>query len=215
MMIYTALGDSITAGRDASVPWNAYPQRIARTLRMRGVQVQPRVFAKSGWSSRELTSALLGAGLLAAADSDVVTIWVGGNDLIEAARRVLQGAPMSGIETSLLHYGQNVRQIVEGVRGVSRARIVVCTQFNPFPNSPVAAEAVARLNEATYAAAGELRVQAAPVHRWFAGRESRLIDGYGNGRVEVAVRRPLVPVHPNDEGHRAIADGLLAYMQTK
>jgi acyl-CoA thioesterase I len=213
MIVYTALGDSITFGNNASSPWRAYPNRVRVELQKRsGVALY--VLAEPGWTSGALNAAVLGdGGLEQVLRSSVITIWVGGNDLAYAGLRLLQsGLTGAGAQRvlagTIAAYGRNVAVLVTAVRKVSQAQILLCTQYNPFPHSPIAAQTVGALNEATIAAAAPLHVSVAPVHEWFAGQEAALIAGYRSGRLEDARLSPRLPIHPNDAGHALLASGL-------
>lgn len=211
-MFYIALGDSITFGQGASAAGNRYCSRILTHLESRSASpVQGLIIAKPGWTSSALAGTL-GQGLGAIRRCDTVTVWIGGNDLGFAA--LGRGVSEETVKHTLLRYGQNLARICGAIRQVSDARIVLCTQYNPFPKSPVAAKAVKGLNAVTKQTAKQFRCDVAPVHKWFAGRESELIDGYKTGRLEDAVRGPR-PVHPNDRGHAVIASGLLPYVRKK
>ncbi|MNN41101.1 hypothetical protein D3C81_1551990 [compost metagenome] len=96
----------------------------------------------------------------------------------------------------------------------SRARIICCTQYNPFPNSPLAADWISRLNAVTYQVAQSCGANVAPTHKWFEGKQADLIYGYKKGRIEDALSGSL-PIHPNDRGHRVIAKGLTPYLLAK
>ncbi|MGB8954487.1 MAG: SGNH/GDSL hydrolase family protein [Tumebacillaceae bacterium] len=213
MIFYTALGDSITFGHSASSPCRAYPSLLRAELQTRGGAVVE-VVAEPGWTSGALNATVLGDGALELMPrSSVVTIWVGGNDLAYAGLRLLRsGQTGAGAQQALAGtfaaYGRNVAVLVAAVRRVSQAQILLCTQYNPFPHSPLAAQGVGALNQATFAAASQLNVQVAPVHEWFAGQEAALIAGYRSGRLEDALRSPRLPIHPDDAGHAVIASGL-------
>jgi len=211
-MFYLALGDSITYGQSASAADNRYCSRILNQLESRSSSpVHGQVIAQPGWTSATLAGAL-GPCLGAIRRCDTVTIWIGGNDLGLAAMN--RGISEETVKHTLLRYQQNLARICGAVRNVSHARIVLCTQYNPFPKSPIAARAVRALNAVTKQTAKQFRCDVAPVHKWFAGRESQLIAGYNGGRLEDAIRGPR-PVHPNDRGHAVIAQGLLPYIRKK
>jgi acyl-CoA thioesterase-1 len=205
MIRYTALGDSITAGRSATSPLRAYPSVVAQGLRERGRQAIGSVLAQNGWTS----SALLGAmpyGLETIARSTTVSIWIGGNDLLSAAADVVRGVPVkTALGTLLPAYERNLERMVSLIRKNSNARIVLCTQYNPFPNSGLAVEAVGLLNGVTSETAQKLRTELAPVHEWFAKEQPALISGYRTGHLEDALRLFCRPIHPNDAGHALIA----------
>lgn len=207
-MLYTALGDSITAGELATSPARAYPSLITTNLRAHRRGWFGEVLAAPGWTSQTLNAAVWENGPLPLRESNVISIWVGGDNLADAALAMLHGARTSILKQSLLGYTRSLGALITGIRRVSRAGIVVCTQYNPFPNTPIAAQGIAALNEATSTVAASAGAIVAPVHQWFEGRQAELIAGYRTGTVRDVFRSSPVPIHPNDRGHRVIATGL-------
>lgn len=210
MLTYIALGDSITYGESASSFSNAYPQQTTSILLARGTRVKSYIVAKSGWSSSNLANAVFrDPGLYR--QSDIVSIWIGGDDLLYAAadsfynKRVLDG------HTAIARYYRNMGNIICRIKSVSNAKIICCTQYNPFPNSPLAHKWINTLNSTTRQLASVTHVQVAPVHSWFEGNQSGLISGYRTGRIEDSLLGHL-PIHPNDSGHQVIARGLYRYL---
>lgn len=207
-MLYTALGDSITAGELATSPARAYPSLVTQNLRQHRRGWFGEVLAEPGWTSQTLNAAVWENGPIPLRESNVITIWVGGDNLADAALAMLSGARPTILKRSLAGYMQSLRALIVGIRRVSRAGVVVCTQYNPFPNTPIAAQGIAALNEATRAVAAATSAAVAPVDEWFTGRQAELIAGYRTGRVQDVFRSVPVPIHPNNRGHRVIADGL-------
>jgi acyl-CoA thioesterase-1 len=125
---------------------------------------------------------------------------------------LLEGAPTRTLGVALERYAKSYAALLGTIRRISRARLIVCTQYNPFPNSPIAGQGIAALNAVTTRVAGAFHAQIAPVHDWFEGRQPEWIAGYNTGRLEDALRSGFAPVHPNNSGHRAIAHGLLPFV---
>jgi lysophospholipase L1-like esterase len=210
-MIYTALGDSITFGESASSLANAYPQLTVSTLNACSCKVSGCVLARPGWTSSDLLDAVICRGSSIIRRSNVVTIWIGGVDLANAALTSLknqQPLPATQIATT---YSRNLRTLITLIKKGSHARIICCTQYNPFPNSLLAVESIKRLNRLTYEIAQSCNVNIVPVHTWFEGKQADLIYGYRKGKIEDALSGTL-PIHPNDRGHRVIATGLSRYI---
>ncbi|MFD2169569.1 SGNH/GDSL hydrolase family protein [Tumebacillus lipolyticus] len=214
MVYYTALGDSITAGRSATSPRYAYPSLIVQSLQQQRRGAQGCVFAHDGWTSGALAGALP-FGLEAIRRATTVSIWVGGNDLLRAAISLAVGSAhfQSVLVNRLARYASNLEQIVNAVRANSSACIVLCTQYNPFPRSPVAVAAIQQLNGATIQRSKALSTELAPAHEWFEGNQPALIQGYHTGRVEDALASFRRPIHPNNAGHAVIARNLSAYIR--
>ncbi|MGG6309372.1 SGNH/GDSL hydrolase family protein [Paenibacillus macerans] len=214
-MIYTALGDSITFGDNASSPKQAYPHLAVMALNQTGARkATGYVLARSGWTSSNLLDAVLWQGSEMIKRSSVVSIWIGGVDLANAAiTPFVQGGPFPNTEM-LAQWKRNLNHILKHIRKTSRTRIVCCTQYNPFPHSPIAVEWIARLNRTTKEIAEGYDAKVAPAHKWFEGKQAELIDGYREGQLEDLLSGTL-PIHPNDRGHRAIAKGLGPYLAPK
>jgi lysophospholipase L1-like esterase len=215
MFRYVALGDSITAGYSASSPALAYPSRLVHGLCKRGTAAVGAVLAEPGWTSTDLDSAVFANSAAPLLGANVITIWVGGDNLVNAAFAIAGSGNMRSARTvmpaALRRYGTDVGTLIGHIRSVSKARIVLCTQYNPFPNSPMAVEAVGTLNAATEKIALSTKCSLAPVHEWFAGQEAFLIRGYRTGSIAGALRgNPAA--HPNNRGHAVIADNLLPFL---
>ncbi len=211
MYRYIAFGDSITAGYSATAPAFAYPSRVVTMLCKRRCKAMGDVLAEAGWTSADLDGAVFGDFPGPLPTADAISVWVGGDDLVNAAFMILARGNAASARTvvpaTLKRYGQDIAVLVGAIRKVNKGKIILCTQYNPFPNSPLAVEAVASLNSVTESVASRTGCLLAPVHQWFAGREAALIAGYRSGRIEDALRgHPAV--HPNNRGHLVIAENL-------
>lgn len=209
MVVYTALGDSITAGEGATSPARAYPSLIVSSLCTNAVRARGEVLAEPGWTSRALDNAVFENSSIYLTQSTTISVWIGGDNLANAGLAMLRGAPRFILERAIVNYRRDVGLLVTAMRRVSRANIILCTQYNPFPNSQVAGAGISALNASTYAVAEKLHVSVAPTHNWFEGQQAQLIAGYKTGRIEDAMRSSQLPIHPNNAGHAVIAQGLL------
>lgn len=212
--MYIAMGDSITAGESASSPRRTYVNLVGQHLTRFGPNTNgptdgPEVLARPGWTSEALARAVKSRFSSRFHQAKFVSIWVGGDDLAYAALAISRGAPRTLLVNSLRHYARDLEFIVGSVRRVSSARIVLCTQYNPFPNSLLAVQGIQALNDLTVRSAIRLHTGLAPAHLWFEGRQQQLIYGYQSGRIQDVLHRARSPVHPNDHGHQVIANGLL------
>ena len=206
MFTYTALGDSVTAGKSASSRRLAYPALTAGLLAQRlHTRVVPHVLASSGWTSAALVSARFSLPDEVLRCSDAISIWIGGNDMAQAGLSLARGGSPRVLETTLAAYGRHLNTLVQSIQAVSPARLVLCGQYNPFPHSPLAVQGIHSLNSITAAAAKRLGARYVPTDAWFAGREAELICGYRTGRLEDVLASPVLPIHPNDRGHAVIA----------
>ena len=206
---YLALGDSITVGIGASSRYCAYPWLIKSRLAGRlSSPIELKVVGRSGWTSTSLMTALFSQDPDHVRRSNVITIWIGGDDLVKAGHAILGGKDPNLLALMLTHYKKNLTTMVHGIKQISRARIILCTQYNPFPNSPIAISAMQSLNQITKEVAAKFCTDLAPVHTAFAGREALLIQGYNGGRIEDVFDGAIPPIHPNNEGQRVATDVL-------
>lgn len=210
-MIYAALGDSITFGENASSFANAYPQLTVSTLNSSSHNVTCYVMARPGWTSDDLLDSVIWRGASVIRHAAVVSIWIGGVDLANAALISLRNQQPLAAKQIAANYRRNLGAIVSHIKKGCHARIICCTQYNPFPNSPLAVESVDKLNRITKELAQSYDVSIAPAHTWFEGKQANLIYGYRNGKIEDALSGSL-PIHPNDKGHQVIAMGMAPYL---
>jgi acyl-CoA thioesterase-1 len=216
-MWYTALGDSITAGSGASAPWRAYPAQILRRSAARAVPQSAclHILARPWWTTAALDMAVRANDIGPLARATAISGWIGGDNLAQAGLRLLEGPRRDAaalVTAAIRSHQAHLAGLLRFLGSVTRARLVVYAQYNPFPNSPLAVQAMAGLNDATRAVARRAAVPVAPADTWFAGREAELIHGYRTGRLEDALRCPVLPVHPNDRGHSVIAANLWPYL---
>lgn len=209
-MIYTALGDSITFGENASCWANAYPQ-LAVSANSRSRKVRGFVLARSGWSSYDLLDAIVWQGSPVIPHSDVVSVWIGGVDLATVALTSYRTKQPLAAEKLIASYKRNLGSIFSLIKKGSCARVICCTQYNPFPATSLAVGAINQLNRTITELAHSHGVTVAPAHSWFEGKQAELIHGFQKGKIEDALSGSM-PIHPNDRGHRVIAAGLAPYL---
>ncbi|WP_339158228.1 SGNH/GDSL hydrolase family protein [Paenibacillus sp. FSL W8-0186] len=211
-MIYTALGDSITFGENASSFAKAYPRVAASLVNASGShKVIGYVLARPGWNTLDLLDAAVWQGSSVISRSNVVSVWIGGVDLANAALSALASKQVLDAQRIVARYKQNLHAILTQIKNTSHARILCCTQYNPFPSSPLAAKAISGLNQTTKEVARSYNAKVIPTHLWFEGKQSQLIYGYRKGKIEDALSG-FLPIHPNDRGHHVIAKGLAPYL---
>lgn len=208
-MLYTALGDSITAGEGATSPVYAYPMVVVSMLQTHTVRPVAEVLAEPGWTSAVLESAVLENSSIYLQQARTISIWVGADDLVDAGLAVLHGAPKQTIQRSIEHYGRDISTLVLVIQKISKRPIILCTQYNPFPNTSIVAEAINGLNTVTRGVSARMGTLLAPTHTWFEGRQAELIAGYRTGRLQDILTTSRAPVHPNNKGHFVIAQGLV------
>jgi lysophospholipase L1-like esterase len=214
VFVYAALGDSITFGQNASSIEKTYPSRIISSLYAQGVQAKRIVLARPGWTSADLAEAIH-TDPYPLRFINTVSVWIGGDDLIRYGLPALQRSGKS-MEGMFHQFGRRLDAVLGFLRATGVHTIICCTQYNPFPNSLIAVQAIGRLNQAIAESAVKNGCLVARVDQWFSGSEPHLIDGYRSGNIEEALRG-FAAVHPNDQGHQVIAAGLfpIVYSQSR
>jgi len=211
IMIYTALGDSITFGENASSLAQSYPRLIVSALHSKSCRAQGFVLAQPGWNSYDLLDALIWRGAPVISHSSVVSVWIGGVDLANTALAALRSKTAPEVKHMIANYERNLSSIFTQIQAGSCARIVCCTQYNPFPKSPLAVDAVSKLNLLISEISNHFNVTVAPAHKWFERKQAELIYGFQHGKIEDALGG-FLPIHPNNRGHQVIAAKLAPYL---
>ncbi len=205
-MIYLALGDSITYGYDATDELNRYPTVLTSMLR----QMQKTslyVHAKPGWTSEKLLQSLPQIPQAILEEAGLITLMIGGNDLLRAMPWFLDDASKAMQRLSGT-FRSRVLSIVHQVKKNSDAVLILCTVYNPFPKAEIAKEAVSWMNSLLQDIAKAEHCLLVPVHQAYDGQEERLVQGYKTGELR-DFRFVKNPIHPNDDGHKKIASVLL------
>lgn len=204
-MLYAALGDSITYGYASSTEETRFAGRVVSSLSKQD-KVNLYVHAKPGWTSKRLLKTLRDVPECIWDEAQLITIMVGGNDLLKALPWLIDGKRRQlGRVTRNLH--QNLTEIVRLVKR-PQSKIVLATIYNPFPNSAVAEECVEALNKAIRLVVRQEDLILADVRQQFFSREDNFVGGYKRGLVR-DFRIFGNPIHPNDEGHLEIARTVL------
>ncbi|MCL6637776.1 MAG: SGNH/GDSL hydrolase family protein [Alicyclobacillus sp.] len=209
--IYLALGDSITAGYNASHPQSTYVWHVLQHARSCGLAHRGRVLARHLWTARDLWRAALQLPGELWSATRLVTVLIGGNDLRRLLRRYYLPAPVGGditpshVERCLDAFQPTLAELCAYVTDWQIPYRVLCTVYNPAPHSDLACFALHRLNQIIRAVAQREGWAVAEVAAAFAGHEAVWIDGYRNGRLEDLVVPWRRPIHPNNAGHGGIA----------
>jgi acyl-CoA thioesterase I len=227
--VYLALGDSLAFGVGASNPSSTgYVARVYQSLkgseRYREGGLELINLSVPGAKSTELlgTGGQLESALTiiserqqdaspAANEVEIVTIDIGGNDLLAL---VAPGSPClqsASVEPCRAAFGEvlsaiqtNLTETVRRLRlAAPEAIIVVVDLYNPFSGTgdlrePIAELGVGQANGVIGAvvANADLQAKAASVFQLFSGRGSQWIASDG--------------IHPNDNGHTVIAEAVIA-----
>jgi acyl-CoA thioesterase I len=184
---YLALGASDAAGVGADPITRGYVFRIADELDERVDQAFLANVGVPGANTEQLDQALelfLSSGV----EPDLVTVWTGAND-------VIQGRDTDDFEGDLEDIFERLRDRTDGV--IVAANIPDLTELPRFqgdPNDNVTRERIEEFNEAIAAQAED--------------HDVLLVDLYSEP-VEDDLVSDRDGFHPNNEGHRRIADEFL------
>ena len=218
-LLYLALGDSVPSGAD--VPDGiGYPRRLGQ-----------RLADASGRPIRLVNRAVAGErsdGVLAnqmhdirALQPELVSVTVGANDFLipafECASAAIDDNPNTSCSGSTLlravpQYERNLRAILHRVYTETGATIVVTTYFNPFPRgsrcAPGTTDVALRFLNSTIsdvaASFGE-RAVVVDIQPVFKGHEGREPTGWFS---QSPLRIACTDIHPNADGHDAIAEAI-------
>lgn len=212
--LYLALGDSITAGIGASHLTQAFVGRIATAVGESNLATKTLVVAQNGWTTKDV----LNAATLVAHDAwqrvNLVTLMTGGNDLRKLLRR--QYLPISGAGiTPLMVYRRlqifafHMEQLCRFISHQQVPNVFVVNVYNPVPQSPLAVSAIEGLNTVTKEIAHQYDFQLVDVYSHFHNNEVYFIDRYRTGRMDDLISPFGRPIHPNNLGHKEIADVII------
>ncbi len=206
-VIYLALGDSITYGYDASDDHLNYVSRLTEKLNTL-TRTSSYIQARPGWTAAQLLKSLSRIPSAILAEAHLITLMIGGNDLLRAMPWFLHDKS-EAIKRLKESFEPQVLEIIQTVKERSNGMLMVCTIYNPFPLSELAEEAVGELNNMLVTIAKQHGLVVVRVHEWYGGEQEKLVHGFKRGALE-DFRLIRNPIHPNDEGHRRIADAIFA-----
>jgi len=226
IVLYTALGDSIGFGLFAPIGDGYVPTYDRLVEADSGANVNTINLCVPGWTSSDLMNAIRGNLIfrLSVATSTIVTVNIGGNDLLGARRdykdRTCGGADNQDcLRTGVAVFNANFNAIlaeVRSLRGARRTIIRTMDVYNPFVNEDraqntwpndqgndfqVSKPYLDAINSQIAATATARNIPYARVYLAFNGP---------NGDIDPGDRGLLAfdGLHPNGRGHRLIA-GLL------
>jgi acyl-CoA thioesterase-1 len=186
-IVYLAIGASDAAGMGAEPLTNGYVFRIADELDQRVDQVFLAPLAIPGADTEQLDAALE-LLLQSELEPDLVTVWTGAND-------VIRGVDADDFEDELEDLFERLRDRTDGV--IVAANIPDLTELPRFrrdPDDDVTRERIEEFNDAIEEQAEE--------------HDVLVVDLYAEP-VEDELVSDEDGFHPNDEGHRRIADEFL------
>ncbi|EPZ45941.1 hypothetical protein N007_07960 [Alicyclobacillus acidoterrestris ATCC 49025] len=208
-MLMLALGDSITYGYGATSPDLSYPERLRKHL-ARNARVSLHVQAKPGWTSRQLNKSLPEVPQCIYDEAEIVTLMIGGNDLLRGAPVLLTGKP-ERIAQVCERSQSEIEEIVERANRPYNT-FVIATLYNPFPNFELAERITQTYNDMIRKVAAHHRLHVFDASRAFRGHEADYVEHYKNGQFR-DIRLYKNPIHPTDAGHHALYQGFFRTLQ--
>ncbi|MBU9714136.1 SGNH/GDSL hydrolase family protein [Evansella tamaricis] len=203
-LYYTALGDSISAGvgtylRSGFV--GSYKQKLEQHLR---VPVQAQTYAKPKITSSQLVYFLRDPRVrLDIAKSHIITINIGGNDLIQANKQFKRQQDPRIFEQAINTLKQNIQIIIDEIGSIKKSShfttpylIQVIGLYNPYPKLTYSEYWITAINntlsEMTQTKENTVFVD---IHSIFQFNGKGILSFGG--------------IHPNGKGHDIIAHELL------
>ena len=211
--VYLALGDSIAAGSGASNAGStSYVALVRDALRASyGETVEMESLAVPGHTTQNLIDQQLpeAARLLAEGDVRLVTVTIGGNDLGQIAAEVLclpdPSAPSCPLEDVLLDVERRFDRILQELREAD-PDVTIAVQLYPNLFSGTGHQ-FERPADIAFDLLNGVISGVAKRHRALIAdpRDAFVAEGL----YLTHMSEPTPDAHPNDEGHRAIADAFL------
>lgn len=198
---YTALGNSLTVGVGSGYT-PGYVQRYKRFAEQALQQnVCLSVVARSGATSGQVLRFLKHPQIRhLLKESSIISISAGGNDLIQAAKLMLQTKNEAGMKEALAEGKKNVSEILKEIREIKadpKAKnpyiIRMLDIYNPFSELPLAAKWVQGMN-AHLRSLTSSTIRITNLYAAFKGREKELLSAD--------------KIHPNPQGYQVIAEEL-------
>jgi lysophospholipase L1-like esterase len=195
---YVALGDSLTAGVGASLFSPTFPQRYRRKIEcVWAERVDLYTIARSGLTVEEIaTLSSHPRSLQSLAESEVITITAGGNNLIDAYEDVMKGKSLSSLQDQLKEAQRDFNGFIQSLLTLKKKSstpyfILVATLYNPFPESQEANAWIQKVNAFIKKLNYYPHLHIVDLYSLFKGKEKEWLSRDG--------------VHPNDKGYEAMA----------
>ncbi|QQE78292.1 SGNH/GDSL hydrolase family protein [Alicyclobacillus sp. SO9] len=215
--IYLALGDSITAGHGVTHPSLAFVRHVSDFAQKQLLADRTVVIAKNGWTTKDILTAAnrISPGIWQ--QTSLLTLMSGGNDLRKLLRRQylsLSGQPISptSVYKRLQEFGYHMDALCAHIAEQRIPHVIVATVYNPIPNFPLAVRAIDALNGIAREIAEHYDFTVVNVQKKFLTHEAYYIEGYKTGRFEDLMSPIRRPIHPNNAGHKRIADTITEHL---
>lgn len=211
MSHFIVYGDSVASGYGVP-PGKGFVNDLTASLRRHSPNQYAINLSAPGWTTSQVT-AVIESSLPQLTSADFIGIYVGGDDLIQSAPRLLS-QPRSTLPILIRTSQARYIRMLKMIRRYSKKPILVGSIYNPYPNTPEACVAIQSFNSRVIEpAARAIGARIAPVAEAFNGAQSHLIAGFSDGRVLSPGQNGIrFPVHPNSAGCRVIANAYVSVL---
>ena len=210
--VYLALGDSIAAGGGASAASTSYVALVAQALRSRfGEEMELQSLAVGGHTTQDLIDQQLPRALerLVAGDVRVVTVTIALNDLgvyfVDGACLPDPSVPACPLEDGLLEVEQRLDRILGDLREAGPGATIVILAYPNFYSGT--GHQLERPAEIAFDLLDGVMSTVAKRHNVLVADPRAAFQDRGNELTLLLDAEP--DFHPNDAGHRVIADAVL------
>ncbi|MBS4189866.1 hypothetical protein KHA94_06570 [Bacillus sp. FJAT-49705] len=196
LLRYLAIGDSLTDG--IGVPFLdpgfvEYYRGLSQRILKKPILYQK--YARSGATTGDVFMMLHSPFVMESVNcANIITITAGGDDLINAAKGLIINGKEANISHVIKQTQNNYSKIVERIHHLDKQDkyiLRLTNLYTPFPDIPIADEAIKAFNSMINSFGRETNVKVADIYSAFKGNEEALLSKGG--------------VHPNSEGYYQMA----------
>jgi acyl-CoA thioesterase-1 len=215
--LLVALGDSITAGVGGK--WNkGYAEHLHKMLLPHHSELKLINWGIPGLTIPRLRRAIDRGKHLhdTIADASCIVMTIGGNDLISALPKHMPSDLDKLAERPNRQLAHDLDELMLTLRSISQSPIYLGDLYNPFPDSQYAVKLIGLVNR-IYVHPLAFRYRSLHIvnlNDVLRGQEPTAIQHYKSGTLRDLKRWWRRPIHPNDQGHKLIAQAFYNAIQT-